>query len=127
MAEPTGKIVARPIIARACGCSEEFLHYAMDKYRAQRLAKFQKSRCSVCVAKLNEEQQRSAKALPRKGEAIRSLPPGTQITLTRGPDGAWSGTLTAEGATLKTSAGGPQGVTVALARLWLTTASPKPS
>ena len=53
MGVPTGEIVARPMVARACGCLREFQHYAVDKYRAQRLAKFQKTRCEVCVAKLN--------------------------------------------------------------------------
>ena len=119
MAESSGKIVARPIVARVCGCLQEFLHYAVDKYRVQRLAKFQKSRCPACVAKLNEEQRLAAAALPRKGEAVGALPIGTQIVLTRGPDG-WAGTLTAEGATIAAAAGGPQGVTVALARLWVT-------
>ena len=41
MAIPTGEIIARPMMARACGCMCEFQHYAVDKYRAQRLAKFQ--------------------------------------------------------------------------------------
>ena len=57
MSIPTGQIVARPMIARACGCLQEFQHFAVDKYRAQRLAKFQKTRCSKCVEKLNAEQQ----------------------------------------------------------------------
>ena len=38
---PKGEIVARPMVVRACGCLQEFQHYAVDKYRAQRLAKFQ--------------------------------------------------------------------------------------
>jgi hypothetical protein len=77
MTEPTGKIVARPMVARACGCVQEFQHFAVDKYRAQRLAKFQKTRCAACVARLNEEQRLAAAALPKKGEALQSLPPGT--------------------------------------------------
>ena|ERR1700686_1698281 len=126
MADPIGKIIARPMVARACGCLKEFQHYAVDKFRAQRLAKFQKTRCAACVAKLIEEERRAAEALPKKGEAIKSLPLGTQIVLTLGPDGIWAGTLTAEGKTIKVTAGGPQGVTVALARLWLTTHRSKP-
>ena len=51
MASPTGEIVARPIVARACGCPREFQHYAVDKYRDQRLAKFRATRCEECVAR----------------------------------------------------------------------------
>jgi len=122
MAEPTGKIVARPMVVRACGHEQEFQHYAVDKYRAQRLAKFQKTRCADCVAKLDEQTQRAAEAMPKKGEAIKSLPPGTQVTLTRQPDDSWTGMLTADGTTVKTTGvagAGPQSVVVALARQWL--------
>jgi hypothetical protein len=114
---PSGEVVARPMVARACGCLQEFQHYAVDKYRAQRQAKFQKTRCPACVAKLVEEQ-RLAATLPKKGEAFRSLPPGTQISLTRRPDGVWAGTLTANGKTIEATGEGPQGLTVALARRW---------
>src|SRR5688572_9829600 len=118
MAEPTGKIVARPMVARACGCLQEFQHYEVDKYRAQRLAKFQKSRCPACVEKLNEEQRRAAALLPKKGEALQALPRGTQITMTRKPDGTWAGTLQADGKTVEQTGSEPQGVCIALARLW---------
>jgi hypothetical protein len=47
MTEPSGKIVARPLVVRACGHAQEFQHYAVDKYRAQRLAKFQRTRCAA--------------------------------------------------------------------------------
>lgn len=117
---PTGEIVARPMVARACGCVKEFQHYAVDKYRAQRLAKFQQSRCPECVAKLVEEQRRAA-PLP-KAEALKLLPPGTRVSLTLQPDGGWAGTLSAGGTEVQTvgAAGtGPQAVVVALARLWL--------
>src|SRR5882762_7146049 len=97
MAEPSGKIVARPLAARACGHEQEFQHYAVDKYRAQRLAKFQKTRCAGCAAKLVEEQRRAAEALPKRGELFKLLPPGTQLSLTRRPDGSWAGTLAAGG------------------------------
>jgi hypothetical protein len=122
MTEPSGKIVARPMVVRACGHQQEFQHYAVDKYRAQRLAKFQRTRCAECAAKLVEEQQRAAEALPRRGEVLKLLPPGTQMSLTRRPDGSWSGTLAADGTAVKTdgTAGvGPQSVLVALARLWI--------
>jgi hypothetical protein len=122
MTEPTGRIVARPMVARACGHQQEFQHYAVDKYRAQRLAKFQSTRCSDCVAKLVEEQQKSAEAVPKKGEAIQSLPAGTQVTLTRKPDGTWAGTLSVAGKTVEFTSvvgAGPQSVIIALARLWL--------
>ena len=121
MAEPSGKIVARPMVARACGHQQEFQHYAVDKYRAQRLAKFQQTRCAECVAKLAEEQQRAAEAVPKKAEALKSLPPGTQVSLTRQPDGSWAGTLSADGTTIEVAGvagAGPQSVIVALARRW---------
>jgi len=120
MAEPSGKVVARPLVVRACGHEQEFQHYAMDKYRAQRLAKFQGSRCPACVAKLQEEQRQAA-PLP-KGEALKALPAGTQVTLTLTADGAWNGTLTAAGRSVEAkgpAGAGVQAVVVALARLWV--------
>jgi hypothetical protein len=125
MGVPTGEIVARPMVARACGCLREFQHYAVDRYRAQRLAKFQKTRCEVCVAKLNEEQKQQAAAMPKKGEAIQALPPGTQLTLTRKPDGLWAGVLAAEGKKVEAAGETPQGLMVALARQWLAAAGKK--
>jgi hypothetical protein len=127
MAEPTGKIVARPMIARACGCLQEFQHYAVDKYRAQRQAKFQKTRCAACVEKLNAEQKRAAEAIPKKGEALQALPRGTQIAMARGPDGIWTGTLTADGTKVQATADGPQGLSVMLAREWLTARGSTPA
>jgi hypothetical protein len=122
MTEPSGKIVARPLVVRACGHEQEFQHYAVDKYRAQRLAKFQQTRCAACAAKLVEEQQRTAAAMPKKGEALRSLLPGTQVSLACQPDGSWQGTLSAAGRTVEVAGiagAGPQSVLVALARLWV--------
>ena len=119
---PTGEIVARPMVKRACGCLKEFQHYAVDKYRAQRLAKFQQSRCPDCVAKL-VAAQRHAAPVP-KGEALKRLPPGTQVSLALLPDGSWAGTLAAGGTAVETAGAagaGPQAVVVALARLWLAT------
>jgi hypothetical protein len=118
------------MVARACGCLQEFQHFAVDKYRAQRLAKFQKTRCSACVAKLNEEQKKAAAALPKKGEAFQLLPNGTKITMSRRPDGSWTGTLIAEGVTVEAIADGPQGLSVSLARQWVATrrpGAPKPA
>jgi hypothetical protein len=114
---PTGEIVARPMLARACGCVQEFQHYKVDKYRAQRQAKFQKTRCPACVAKLTEAQR----LLP-KGEAMKLLPVGTQVTLALAKEGVWAGTLTANGKTVAvtgTENAGPQAVVVALARQWV--------
>ena len=119
MATPTGEIVARPMVARACGCLREFQHYAVDRYREQRLAKFKATRCEECVAKLAEEQRRAAAALPTKGEAFRRLPPGTQISMTRQPDGRWAGTLAADGATVEATDEWPHGLAISLARLWV--------
>src|ERR1700738_2025271 len=101
MSEPSGEIVARPMVTRACGCLREFQHYAVDKYRAQRLAKFQKTRCEVCVAKLNEEQKKAAANIPKKGEAFKQLPNGAQMIINRRDDGTWTGTLTADGKTVE--------------------------
>jgi hypothetical protein len=122
MTEPFGKIVDRPMVLRACGHQQEFQHYTADKYRAQRLAKFQKTRCAACAAKLIEEQRQAAAALPTKGAVLKLLPPGTQVSLTRQPDGLWSGQLSADGTTVQVAAvvgAGPQSVLVALARLWV--------
>jgi hypothetical protein len=120
MSTPSGEIIARPMVARACGCMQEFQHFAVDRYRAQRLAKFQKTRCSNCVAKLNEEQKKAAAALPKKGEAFQLLPIGTKVNMSRRADGSWAGTLTGEGTTVEAVADGPQGLSVSLARLWVT-------
>src|SRR5436305_6537085 len=94
MTNPSGKIIGRPMMARACGHQQEFQEYAVDKYRAQRLAKFQQSRCPECVAKLVEEQRRAA-PIP-KGEALKQLPAGTQVSLTLQAGGIWAGKLSAE-------------------------------
>ena len=119
---PTGEIVARVMLPRACGCLQEFQHYKVDKYRAQRQAKFQKTRCADCVAKLVEEQRRVAEALPKKAEVVKLLPPGTQVSLTSQPGGSWAGKLSAVGKTVEVAGApgaGPQSVIVALARLWV--------
>src|SRR5260221_14354247 len=97
MTEPSGKIVARPLVVRACGHLQEFQHYAVDKYRAQRLAKFQQTRCAECAGKAVEEQQRLAAAVPKKGATLKSLPPGTQGSITLHPDRSWAA-LSADGA-----------------------------
>lgn len=120
MGMPSGEIVARPLVARACGCLREFQHFAKDKYREQRLAQFQKTRCEVCVAKLNDEQKRAAAALPKVGKVFQSLPAGAQLAMTRRADGAWAGTLAAGGTTVEGAASGPQELTTLLARLWAT-------
>jgi hypothetical protein len=126
MTEPSGRIVARPMVARACGHKQEFQHYEVDKYRAQRLAKFQRTRCADCVAKLEEEQRRMA-PIP-KAEALKQLPAGTQVALTLRENGSWAGELTAEGTRVEMVGlvdAGPQAVVGALARLWLSAAKDK--
>src|SRR5439155_20977492 len=100
MGQPSGEVIARPMVVRTCACLREFQYYAVDKYRAQRLAKFQKTRCEVCVAKLNEEQRQAAAIIPKKGEAFKQLPNGTQMTITCRDDGTWTGTLVADGTTV---------------------------
>ena len=114
-----GEIVARMMVARGCGCLQEFQQYAVDNYRAKRLAKFEGSRCPACVAKLTEEQKQAA-PLP-KGEALKLLPRGTRISLTIRLDGAWAGTLSAGGTMVEVIGKGdegPQAVVIGLARLW---------
>src|SRR5947207_12765423 len=91
MGVPSGKVVARPLVARACGCVCEFQHHAVDKYRAERLAKFQQTRCPACVAKIQDEERLAVAARPPRGEAVRALPPGAVVTLVRQPDGNWNG------------------------------------
>src|SRR5881394_183022 len=118
MTEPSGRIVARPMVARACGHEQEFQHYEVDKYRAQRLAKFQQTRCAECVARQVEEERRAAEAVPKKGEALKSLPPGTQVALTIQQDGTWAGTLSAGGTKVQAAGiegAGPLSVIVTLA------------
>ena len=129
MGTPTGEIVARPLVARACGCVREFQYYAVDRYREPRLARFRATRCEKCVAKLAEDQRRAAAALPKKGEACRQLPPGARVSMTRRPDGQWAGTLTADGTTVEATAEWPHGLAIALARLWVAArgATPGPS
>jgi hypothetical protein len=126
MGVPSGEVIARPMVARACGCLQEFQHYAVDRYRAQRLAKFQKTRCTNCVAKLNEEQRVAAAALPKKGEAFKLLPVGSQVSISRVPDGTWAGKMTADGTTVEGTGEGPQGLIVTLARLWVSAKGLKP-
>jgi hypothetical protein len=79
------------MVARACGCVCKFQHYEVDKYRVDRLAKFQQTRCPACVAKLEDERRREVAARPPRGEAERALPAGASITLTRRPDELWAG------------------------------------
>jgi hypothetical protein len=122
MAEPSGDIIARPMVVRACGHEQEFQHYAVDKFRAQRLAKFQRTRCADCAAKLVAEQQAAAQAQPSRGEVLKLIPVGTQMSLTLRPDGFWAGKLTAAGIAVETDGpvgAGPQSVILALARLWV--------
>jgi hypothetical protein len=96
---PTGKIVARVMLPRACGCVREFQHYEVDKYRQARQAKFQRTRCPAFAAKVVEEKKQ-APATPRN-ELLQQLPPGTRVTLTRA------------------ARPGMQAVAVELARLWV--------
>jgi hypothetical protein len=121
MTNPSGKIIGRPMVARVCGHQQEFQEYSIDKYRAQRLAKFQQTRCQECAAKYVEEQKIAAAAQPKKGEVLSTLPTGTQISMSRLADGNWTGTLAANGVTVKQTGiagAGPQSVIVALARQW---------
>jgi hypothetical protein len=120
MSLPSGKIIARPMVVRACGHEQEFQHYERDRFRDQRLAKFQATRCTDCVNKLNAAQKQ-ASGIP-KHEALKRLPTGTQLSLTLAPDNAWTGTLSANGTTVNAvgiAGAGPQSVAGSLAQLWL--------
>ena len=70
------------------------------------------------------QEKKQAPAIP-KGEVLKQLPPGTRVTLTRAADGAWGGTLCADGTTVEVvgvarEAGpGLHAVAVELARLWV--------
>lgn len=125
MGLPTGKIIARPMVARACGCMCEFQHFEKDRFREQRLAQFQKTRCPACVQKHNEEQAKVAAQLPKKGEAFALLPTGARFTLTRQADGNWAGTLEGDGLKVEGTDATAQGLTVTLARLWVATGRSK--
>ena len=127
MGLPSGEVIARPKVARACGCLKEFQHYSVDKFRAQRLAKFQQTRCEDCVGKLNEEQKLAASSLPKKGEAFKMLPTNSQVFMTRKADGSWAGTLSGDGTVVEGTGDGPQGSIVALARFWVAAKDVKPT
>jgi hypothetical protein len=134
MTEPSGRIIARPMLPRACGCIQEFQHYERDKYRAQRQEKFQRTRCPACAEKLAQEnaerQRQEAAAIPKKGELMKMLPVGTQIALQRRSDGSWAGIMVADGTRVEAEGEGSAGVINTLARLWvvarLPAAAPKP-
>ena len=116
MGMPSGEIVDRPMLARACGCIQEFQIYKADRYLEQRRAKFQSTRCPACVEKSQETHRKAH--LP-KGEAFARLPAGAVVTLTRKSDGSWAGTLAADGPKVEATESGPQALMVTLARLWL--------
>ena len=122
MAVPSGKIVERPMLARACGCVQEFQVYAVDRYRAQRQAKFQATRCPACAAQVVAQQP----PVLKKQEAFARLPAGTHMALTRLPDGTWAGSLAADGVSVRASAANPQALTIALAHAWLAARAPRP-
>jgi hypothetical protein len=120
MGAPSGAVISRPMVTRACGCVQEFQFYAVDRYRAERMAKFQQTRCPACVAKLEEE--RRLVGLPKKSEAFKSLPTGANIAIQLLADGSWSGKLTADGESIDATepTAGPQSLMLTLTRLWLT-------
>jgi hypothetical protein len=123
MGMPTGKIIDRPMLARACGCVCEFQLFERDRFRAQRQAAFVGSRCPECVAKSQAEQQRLAALVPGKGEALRALPADTRVTMSRQSATAWAGTLAAGGTTVAGTGDSPVGLVVTLARSWAATRS----
>jgi hypothetical protein len=120
---PSGEVVGKTPVMRVCGHQQEFQEHRGDRYRMQRLAKFQQTRCPPCAAKLVEQQKKPRQ--PSKGEALKQLPPGTQVILSRAADGSWGGTVSADGTTVEMAGAGgeagpgPQAVTAALALLWI--------
>jgi len=113
MTPPSGPIVAKPMLKRACGCIQEFQYYTVDRYRKQRQAKFESTRCPECAAKVI-----ASKIIPTKNEAFGRLPAGTRMLLERLSNGTWSGSLTVNGTSVEANASGPQSLTVALAQQW---------
>lgn len=124
MGQPSGNVVGHTQVIRACGCKQEFQQFTKDRFADQRVAKLRKTRCPACAAAFNAEQQRLAAAVPRKGEALKQLPAGSRIALTRKPDGTWVGTLSAEGTETTAEGEGINGVTVTLARRWIAARTP---
>ncbi|MFL5330289.1 MAG: hypothetical protein ACJ8C4_15420 [Gemmataceae bacterium] len=113
MTPPSGAIIARPMLKRACGCLQEFQYYQVDKFRAQRQAKFQSSRCPTCAAK-----QIEAKRIPPKAEALAALPTSTRMVLVLLTEGSWAGKLTAQSITVEAERNSPDVLIIALAQLW---------
>ena len=113
MTPPSGAILAKPMLKRACGCVQEFQYYEVDKYRAQRQAKFESTRCPACAAKLIESQR-----IPSKGEALSLLPTGAKFTLERADDATWTGELTGHGVTVSAKDAAPQAIIGTLAQQW---------
>jgi len=74
MTEPSGRIVAVVKDVRACGHPGEFQHYERDPYRAQRLAKFRRTRCPACAAaaaKAHEDNQKAASEKRKAAEKAK--------------------------------------------------------
>lgn len=113
MTAPSGEIIERVMLKRACGCVQEFQHFEVDRYRSGRRAKFQSTRCPECASKVSEEQRVISKV-----EAFRLLPTGAQFLLTREADGTWTGSLKAAGNVVESQAAGPQALSAALAQMW---------
>lgn len=120
MPAPKGRIVARPMVTRACGCVKEFQQFEGDRFSAERLAKFKSSRCPDCAATFVKEL-RTLAPVP-KTQALKQLPAGTQVALTLGDDGNWAGSLAADGTTVElvgTFGAGAPAVVGALAQQWV--------
>lgn len=119
MPTPTSRVIATPKFIRACGCEQPFPFYAVDKGRAERLAEFKATRCPDCAAPVVTPPRQDG---PAPKNVLAALPPGAQVTLIRQADGAWAGSLKAEGVTVEVPGlgdAGPQAVVVKLTRLWL--------
>ncbi len=114
MTPPSGAILAKPMLKRACGCVQEFQHYEVDRYRGQRQAKFEATRCPACAAKEIEAQR-----TPSKGKAINLLPSGAKLTLEKANDGTWSGELNGDGVKVMAMDLTVQLVIGALAQQWV--------
>lgn len=129
MSSHSDTIIGLEVLARACGCRQDFAHYNRDPYRKERREKFCRTRCPPCGAKANAEHNaRQEAARPagkarsgKKGCVLKRIPRGAVIEMTRDEDsGEWYGSLSINGLIAAEASGGSViGLVSALARKWL--------
>lgn len=120
-----GKVVFREQLIRSCGHQEAFAWFENDPYRKERREKFLAGRCPSCSLKAQREhearQQMGATSgkKVKKGQEVKRLPADATFTLSRLPDGSWSGSLCAGEVTVSGTMGGVMGLVSKLARKYL--------